>query len=69
MNQNQALLKYLKRNRSGITQWTAAFDLGILRLSERIRELESEGHTIHRHRERGENRYGNPVSVVKYKLI
>lgn len=68
MNQKTALLNYLKRNRKGITQWSAAEQLGILRLSERIRELEAEGHVIHRQREHAIGRYGNPVQPMRYKL-
>jgi hypothetical protein len=69
MNQKTALLTYLKRNRAGITQWTAALDLGILRLSERCRELEQDGHTIVRQwTESKPGRYGHPVRVMRYRL-
>lgn len=49
MNQKEAVLKYLTTHKQ-ITQWTAAFDLRCLRLSERIRELERDGHKILRRR-------------------
>jgi hypothetical protein len=68
MNQKIALLNYLKRNK-GITTWVAMDQLGIARLSERIRELESDGHKIGRESLHGEGRYGNPVRVTKYRLI
>ena len=68
MNQKTALLKYLKANKSGLTQWTAAEKLGILRLSERIRELEKEGVKIIRKRMTATGRYGNKVSPMKYSL-
>ena len=38
--QNQRLLAYLRKNRKGITTMEAFTELGICRLSERIRELE-----------------------------
>jgi len=40
--QNQRLLAYLKKNRKGITTLEAFTELGICRLSERIRELEGD---------------------------
>ena len=68
MNQNTALLKYL-RNHSHVTAWTAAEKLGILRLSERIRELEAAGVKIERKwSPRIAGRYGNPVRVRMYSL-
>ena len=38
--QNQRLLAYLRKHRKGITTMEAFQNLGICRLSERIRELE-----------------------------
>ncbi len=69
MNQREALVKYLRRNRTGITVWTAMQDLGIARLSERVRELEADGYEFHRHTLTGDGRYGHPVRVTKYKLM
>ena len=66
MTQKQAILKYLKTHK-GITTWTG-FELGITRLSERIRELEADGVKIVRSTVHGTNRYGNPVRLVKYSL-
>ncbi len=68
MTQKQEVLKYLKRNKLGITVWTA-FDMGITRLSERIRELESDGWLFNRKVLHGENRHGKKVRIVKYQLI
>lgn len=69
MNQKTALLKYLKAHPSvGVTQWTAAEKLGILRLSERIRELEREGVKVVRQRMTATGRYGNPVRPMRYML-
>lgn len=68
MNQKQAILAYLKKNK-GITTHTAHGDLGICRVSERIRELEMDGHKIGREVLHGENRYGHAVRVTRYFLI
>ena len=68
MNQKQALEQYLKKNKSGITVWTAQDILGITRLSERIRELESEGKKILREPTKGVNRYGHAMRIMRYKL-
>jgi len=38
--QNQRLLDYLRKHKKGITTMEAFSELGICRLSERIRELE-----------------------------
>lgn len=65
--QNEALLKYLKTHK-GITQWDAADKLGILRLSQRIVELENQGHLIFHERMAKENRYGHRVGFVRYSL-
>ena len=67
MTQNEALLKYLKKHK-GITQWDAAEKLGILRLSERVRELESDGYLIARSSCNKTNRYGHNSRFVRYSL-
>ena len=76
-SQNQRLLAYLKSHKRGITQGEAHIHLGILRLSERIRELESIGtysiygfdadYIILRERERVKGRYG-VATVTRYRL-
>ena len=68
MNQKQALLNYLKNKPKGITQWSAANDLGILRLSQRIRELEDDGVKIIRVREKAIGRYGHTVMPMRYRI-
>lgn len=47
MSQKSQIISYLKTNKR-ITPWTAMSALRVLRLSERIRELEAEGVKIHR---------------------
>ena len=66
MNQREALVKYLRRNKTGITVWTAMQDLGIARLSERVRELEADGYEFHRHTLTGEGgvrHHGSRISL------
>jgi hypothetical protein len=65
MNQRDALLNYFKRHKS-ITAWSAMNELGILRLSQRIIELEAEGHKFTRVRMHAIGRYGHPVHPTKY---
>ena len=43
-SQCQQLLSYLRKNRRGITTMEVMLELGICRLSERIREIEAIGH-------------------------
>ncbi len=62
--QNQRLLAYLKKHRKGITQIEAFTALGICRLSERVRELETEQYDITRTRETAPN----GATVTRYKL-
>ncbi len=73
--QNQRLLAYLKKNRKGITTMEAMTELGICRLSERIRELEKDwefdpktygfvSHDITRTREKT----AGGATVTRYKL-
>ena len=68
MSQKNEVLKYLKRHKKGITVWTA-FELGVTRLSERIRELEADGFLFDRTALYGENRFGNRVRIIRYTLI
>jgi hypothetical protein len=66
MTQNEAILKHLRRNKT-ITQLEATYQLGCLRLSERIRELKSAGHKIGGHMVRVKTRYG-AANVKRYYL-
>lgn len=69
MNQKDALLRYLKQHKKGITSWTAAEALGVLRLSERVRELQAAGHKIEKAwSEAKPNRYGHLTRVMRYWL-
>lgn len=68
MNQKEAVIKYCRTHKKGITVWTA-FEIGVTRLSERIRELEADGWLFHREPFYGENRFGNRVRIIRYTLI
>ena len=69
MNQRQALLRYLKTHKRGITQLDAINKLGIARLSERVRELEKIGAVIEHRAEQRINRHGNMCRYVRYILV
>ena len=66
MTQEQMVLEYLKEHGS-ITSLQAVYDLGITRLSERIRRLRKE-HTIITELVTEENRYGKPTTFARYYL-
>ncbi len=67
-NQRQRLLEWLKKNRA-ITTKGAIENLGVLRASERIRELIAEGNDIARERVTVQNKYGESCRVARYRLI
>jgi hypothetical protein len=62
--QTQRLLTWLRKYRKGVTQLEAFIELGICRLSERIRELIREGYAIVKTRELA----SNGATVTRYKL-
>ena len=66
MSQNTRLLEYLKR--SDVTQLQAFSELGICRLSERVRELERQGHVIEHKMVEVPTREGT-ARVTRYRLI
>lgn len=67
MTQKSRVLAMLKRNRAVTT--IALVRDGVLRGSERIRELIADGHDISRERCELVNRYGEVVRVARYRLI
>jgi hypothetical protein len=69
MTQKQALLNYLKRHPKGITTGAAMEMLGILCVHKRVAELENDGHMFERITKYFTNRYGNPASVMWYRLV
>lgn len=61
------LEKYFRRN-SRLTQHQAMVELGIMRLSERIRELEAKGWVFHHNRIEVPTRY-TKAFVTQYVLL
>ena len=55
MSQQQKILQYLKKHRSGMTRMDA-FNLGVVELSARIIELEAKGNKIAHHVEKKNNK-------------
>ena len=62
------IIDYMKSHK-GITSMDAFTDLGITRLSARIKELRESGYNISTIMIDGINRYGEPVRYGLYKLI
>ena len=62
------IIKYMKKH-NGITSQDAFKDLGITRLSARIKELRELGYNISTIMVDGLNRFGEPVRYGLYKLV
>jgi len=67
MTQINQLKAYFKANKA-ITQLTAMRDMGILRLSERIREMERSGWSFEHNTVTVPTRSGKPARVTEYVL-
>lgn len=65
MNQKERVLQYMQEFGS-ITPVQAFADLGIMRLSARIFDLEADGVQIGRQTEKAKNRYGEAVHYTRY---
>lgn len=65
--QNYRVLEYMISN-GGITSFEAFKELGITRLSARIKDLRDEGVQIERIWETGKNRDGEDVRYCRYSL-
>lgn len=63
-----AILNYMKEH-NGISSQDAFRELGITRLSARIKELREFGYNISTIMVDGKNRYGEPVRYGLYKLV
>lgn len=68
MTQSEAILNYCKLCGS-ISQLEAASEIGCFRLSARIFDLQKQGHRFLHKSETRRNRFGNPVTFVRYILI
>ena len=61
------IIKYMQKHK-GITSQDAFRELGITRLSARIKELRELGYNISTIMIDGTNRYGEPIRYGLYKL-
>jgi hypothetical protein len=62
------LLNHLE-TKGGVTQLDAFTELGICRLSERVREIERLGYVIAHEKVKVPTRDGRPATVVRYSLV
>lgn len=62
------IVNYMKKH-NGITSQDAFKDLGITRLSARIKELRELGYNISTIMIDGRNRYDEPIRYGLYKLV
>lgn len=67
MTQNERVVEYINRFGS-ITTLEAFNDLGVTRLASRICDLTKMGYEFDKEFESAKNRYGDPVSYVRYKI-
>lgn len=67
MGQKEDVLGYMMDNGS-ITGMDAVVELGVMKLSNRIGELEDDGHRIGRKWEAAKNRKGKKTRFVRYYL-
>lgn len=68
MNQQKRILEYTKAH-GGITAAEAFRDLGVMRLSARIKEMREDGQQIVTQRVESVNRYGEKVHFARYKAV
>lgn len=68
MNQQTRILNYMNKH-GGITAAEAFQNLGVMRLSARIKEMRQDGVNIITQRMEGRNRYGETVHFTKYKVM
>ena len=67
MTQHELIRKYIL-DFGSITPMEAFAELGVTKLSTRISEMISLGEPIHKQMETGRNRYGRPVSYMRYSF-
>ena len=68
VTQKERVLDYIERF-GGITSYEAFADLGVTRLSAVIFDLKKLGYTFIDENIKRINRYGEPVTFKKYKLL
>lgn len=67
MTQCERILRHFRDGKT-LTQAEAFMEYGIGRLSSRICELRAAGYPIKSEFVAGKNRYGEPISFVRYSL-
>ena len=67
LTQCMKIVKYMT-DFGSITPVQAMQDLGVMRLSARINDLENDGWEIQHDRETGRNRYGEKTNYSRYSL-
>ena len=68
MKQQERILDYMIKH-GGITAAEAFNNLGVMRLSARIKDLKTDGHQIITQRVEGVNRYGEKTHYTRYKVV
>ena len=68
MTQKERIRKYLD-DFGSITQLEAIRDLGIIRLTARIWEMQRDGEPIVTEWETGKNRYGDNTRYARYRRV
>ena len=68
MTQKERIRKYLD-DFGSITQLEAIRDLGIMRLTARIWEMQRDGEPIVTEWETGKNRYGDSTRYARYRRV
>ena len=66
MTQNQMILRYMD-DFGSISTMEAFVDLGVTRLASRIHEIISSGVAIEKEMVHSKNRYGKPISYMRYR--
>lgn len=61
------IVRHLRDHKS-ISQIEALQEYGIMRLASRITELKKRGYTINKEWVKTKNRYGEPVSFLRYSI-
>ena len=67
MNQQQRILNYMN-DFGSISPMEAFRDLGITKLATRVSEMTRAGYAITRKMETAQNRYGDTVRYMRYRL-
>ena len=69
MTQEARLLEYLKTHDAGIKPLEALQELGIYRLSARIKDLRNHGHNIVTNKVAVATAHGGTAWVAEYRLV